>query len=43
MLGRSPRIPGFRARAFPPLPFIPASSLDDNEGVYGSSPDEGFE
>ena len=30
-----------RAREFPPLPAVPASSLDGKEGVDGSSPSEG--
>jgi hypothetical protein len=33
---------GFRARGFPTLPALPASSLDGKEGVDGSSPSEGF-
>jgi hypothetical protein len=31
---------GFRARGFPALPAVPASSLDGKEGVDGSSPSE---
>jgi hypothetical protein len=33
---------GFCARGFPPVPLVPASSLDGKEGVDGSSPSEGF-
>jgi len=34
---------GFRAREFPRLPALPASSLDGKEGVDGSSPSEGLD
>jgi hypothetical protein len=34
-------LPGFRARGFPSVPAVPASSLDGKEGVDGSSPSEG--
>ena len=33
---------GFRARGFPAVPAVPASSLDGKEGVSGSSPEEGL-
>ena len=40
--GDSFRLRGFRARGFPALPAVPASSLDGKEGVSGSSPEEGL-
>ncbi len=40
--GDSSFLRGSRARGFPAVPALPASSLDGKEGVDGSSPSEGF-
>jgi hypothetical protein len=35
------RLRDFHARGFPPVPSVPAPSLNGKEGVDGSSPSEG--